>query len=91
MLNTMSGGCHGLACQSIRRSWPDILLGRRSSATQGEAGLAAALSKRRHTPQAIRAGMVTEDKRHETTPCSWAAGLLTFTSSMVFLHAQCLG
>ena len=26
--------------------------------------------------------MVTADKRHETAPCSWAAVLLTFTSSM---------
>ena len=78
----MCGRCRGPACQSTRRSWPSILSGRRSSATSDEAGLAAALSKRRHTLQAIRAGMVTADKRHETTPCSWAAVLLTFTLSM---------
>ena len=67
---------------SIRLRRPDILLGRLSSGRWGETGSAAALSKRRHTPQAIRAGMLTAEKRQATTACSWAGGLHTFTSSM---------
>src|ERR1022692_5307566 len=77
-----SNGYHGLACQVIRLSWPDISSGKPLCARPGETGLAVVLSRQRLTHRVIRVVMLIMDERPETNRYSLTGGLLMCTSSM---------